>query len=162
MTEYHAKLPNQTKKFAATIQYFDEEKIADLLREHLECYKVFHFEKDSSWSQKEKSEHQIWATTSMDTFYALFCDQEEFSSPGAATRYLRAQYNDDAWDGVIDQFLEWCNDMLEEKEVDDDGCVDVIEADTTRDLRQSLDGLLSTSAAQRGQPSLWPLVKKVR
>ena len=159
-TEYECPFPGQVKKFAARIEYFDIEAIRDLLERLLQDYNMWNFEQLEDWDDDERLEYKRLSSTAFSTFRSLFCDKEEFESPRAGQEFLRGCYVA-ADKHAITNFVGWCAALLEEKEADEADHIEYIDGDTQPELLQRLNPLVSSSSRFE-EPTLWPLVKKVR
>ncbi|KAH9845227.1 hypothetical protein Tdes44962_MAKER01237 [Teratosphaeria destructans] len=164
-TEYESPFPDQTKAFAAQVEYFDIDRIRDLLSRLLVDYNTFNFQLPEDCDQDEKQELSRLSKTAFSTFRSLFCDRAEFESPRAAQEHLETLFREDEDNGLeaLDLMVEWCEDLLEEDEDVEGGHIQslYLEADTQDELLEQLEPLVS-STSRYEDPALWPLVRKVR
>lgn len=159
-TEYERPFVGQTQNFAAKVEYFDIDSIGELLKRLIADYYHWHFEQEFDLSDDEKQELNRLAKTAFTTFRSLFCDKSEFESPYAATVYLEQAYKDEEHN-ALDKFSEWCRQLLEEKEADEDDHIEYLDDETQEGLLEQLNPLVFSNSRFE-EPSLWPLVKKVR
>ena len=159
-TEYERPFQGQTKKLAAKVEYFDIEAIMELLDRLIKDYNSWTFEQQEDWSEDEKQELKRLMLTAFTTFRSLFCDRIEFESPRAAEDFLRDSYHGSGEDALA-SFGEWCEELLEEKEADEDDHIEYLDADTQNELLAQLNPLVSGTSRFEA-PALWPLVRKVR
>ncbi|KAF2767503.1 hypothetical protein EJ03DRAFT_376077 [Teratosphaeria nubilosa] len=150
-TEYESPFPNQTKAFAAQIEYFNIDRIGDMLSRLLKDYNTFNFQLPEDCDQDEKQELNRLAKTASSTFRSLFCDTPEFESPRAAQEHLETSFREDEENGLeaLELMVGW-GDHIE-----------YLEADTQDELLEQLNSLVS-STSRYEEPALWPLVRKVR
>lgn len=159
-TEYECPFPGQTKKLAAKVEYFDISEIEVLLERLLKNYNTWYCDPPEEMEEDEEQELKRLGITAFDTLRALFCDKSEMISPGAGHDYLDAAYCNGTPD-VFATFCGWCSDLLEEKETDEADHIEYLDADKQHELLEQLEPLVF-STSRPNQPSLWPLVKKVR
>lgn len=159
-TEYECPFPGQTKKLAAKVEYFDISEINDLLQRLLSDYKTWHCDKPEDMEEDEEQELKRRAITAFDTLRALFCDKAEMCAPVIGHDFLRAALPNSKQD-VLAMFSGWCAELLEEKEADEADHIEYLDADSQHKLLEQLEPLVF-STSRMEEPSLWPLVKKVR
>ena len=159
-TEYECPFPGQTKKLAARVEYFDISEINDLLRRLLKDYNAWYCDRPEEMDEDEEQELKRLAMTAFDTMRALFCDKIEMMSPGAGHEFLRAANGNSSPD-VFSMFSAWCTELLEEKEADEDDHIEYLDAESQHKLLEQLEPLVFCTS-RLDEPSLWPLVKKVR
>ncbi|EME86195.1 uncharacterized protein MYCFIDRAFT_82123 [Pseudocercospora fijiensis CIRAD86] len=158
-SEYSSPFTGQTKPFAAKIEYFGIDAIEELLSRMLQDYNRWNFQEQPDWDEDEKQELKRLSTTAFTTFRSLFCDQEPFESPRAATDFLLSKFQDDG--EALVTMVTWCKSLLEEKEADEDDHVEFIDAATQTEFLEQLEPLVSSNSRFE-RPALWPLVRKVR
>lgn len=154
------KLSSQATPFAAEIRYFTIDKSRALLKELLYNYNLYHFEADKDWTHNEKNEHSQQAETAKQTFRFLFCNKDEFSSPGAAAAALDKSYHSPKPSELLDTMTGWCEDHFSEYDEEEGAGYSFCEADTVAELHSLLDPLIFPSYSI-DEPSLWPLVDNV-
>ncbi|KAI6815040.1 hypothetical protein KC365_g14243 [Hortaea werneckii] len=159
-TEYEQPFPGQTKKLAAKVEYFGISSIRELLSRLIKDYNHWNFEREEDLNEEERQELSRLSKTAFTTFRSLFCNKEEFETIEAGREYLEAAYRGEA-QTALDAFFEWCKELLEEKEADEKDRTEYLDADTQHGLLDQLNPLVFSNS-QFKEPTLWPLVKKVR
>ncbi|RMX97892.1 hypothetical protein D0868_10403 [Hortaea werneckii] len=159
-TEYQDPFPGQTKKLAAMVEYFAIGPIRELLSRLIKDYNLWNFEREEDLDEEERQELSRLSKTAFTTFRSLFCDKQEFKTIEAGREYLEAAYEGKD-QTALDQFFEWCKELLEEKEADEKDRTEYLDADTQQGLLDQLNPLVFSNS-QFKEPTLWPLVKKVR
>jgi len=160
-TEYEQPFPGQAKKLAARVEYFDIDAIRELLSRLLQDYNTWNFEQEDDWDDEEKQELNRKSKTAFSTFRSLFCDKTEFESPRAATEFLEQAFKNSEETDALSVLGVWCEDLLEEKEADEEDHTEYLDAHSQEELLEQLDPLVSANSRYT-EPTLWPLVKKVR
>ncbi|KAI7383354.1 hypothetical protein KC336_g18393, partial [Hortaea werneckii] len=159
-TEYQEPFPGQTKKLAAMVEYFGIGPIRELLSRLIKDYNLWTFEREEDLNEEERQELSRLSKTAFTTFRSLFCDKKEFETVEAGREYLEAAYEGKD-QTALDKFFEWCKELLEEKEADEKDRTEYLDADTQQGLLDQLNPLVFSNS-QFKEPTLWPLVKKVR
>lgn len=159
-TEYEGPFAGQKKPLAAKVEYFDLDSIEALLRRLIDDYNTWNFRRPPDCDAEEAQELSRLSTTALNTFRSLFCDREECESPRALGEFLHDSFTDEGTN-ALSTMLEWCEELLDEKQTDDDERIEHLDAHTQRELLAQLDPLVSSSSRFE-MPALWPLVKKVR
>lgn len=159
-TEYEEPFPGQTKKLAAKVEYFSIASIRELLSRLIKDYNHWNFEREEDLNEEERQELSRLSKTAFTTFRSLFCDKEEFKTTEAGREYLEAAYKGQD-QTALDEFFVWCKELLEEKEADEKDRTEYLDADTQQGLLDQLNPLVFSNS-QFKEPTLWPLVKKVR
>ncbi|KAI7295295.1 hypothetical protein KC340_g15848 [Hortaea werneckii] len=159
-TEYEQPFPGQTKKLAAKVEYFGISSIRELLSRLIKDYNHWNFEREEDLNEEERQELSRLSKTAFTTFRSLFCNKEEFETIETGREYLEAAYRGEA-QTALDAFFEWCKELLEEKEADEKDRTEYLDADTQHGLLDQLNPLVFSNS-QFKEPTLWPLVKKVR
>ncbi|KAI6891891.1 hypothetical protein KC318_g12729 [Hortaea werneckii] len=159
-TEYEQPFPGQTKKLAAMVEYFGIDSIRELLCRLIKDYNHWNFEREEDLNEEERQELSRLSKTAFTTFRSLFCDKEEFETIEAGREYLEAAYEGEG-QTALDEFCVWCEELLEEKEADEKDHTEYLDADTQQGLLDQLNPLVFSNS-QFKEPTLWPLVKKVR
>ncbi|KAI7542689.1 hypothetical protein KC331_g7824 [Hortaea werneckii] len=158
--EYEQPFPGQTKKLAAMVEYFGIDSIRELLSRLIKDYNHWNFEREEDLNEEERQELSRLSKTAFTTFRSLFCDKEEFETIEAGREYLEAAYEGKD-QTALDEFCMWCKELLEEKEADEKDHTEYLDADTQQGLLNQLNPLVFSNS-QFKEPTLWPLVKKVR
>lgn len=159
-TIYTHKLHWQVDEpYAAEIRYYDIDRCRQLLGEQVRAYNVYTFEFDNAWEAREKVENEQAASTALDIFRTLFCDQEEFESTGAAKEHLQACYPDDC-EALVETMIGWCEDHFVEHEKEDGAGFERCTGENVTELNEQVDPLVAPNHTL-DEPSLWPLVEKV-
>ncbi|GAB1732998.1 hypothetical protein NU195Hw_Modified_455t1 [Hortaea werneckii] len=158
--EYEQPFPEQTKKLAAKIEYFGIASIRELLSRLIKDYNHWNFEREEDLNEEERQELSRLSKTAFTTFRSLFCNKEEFETIEAGREYLEAAYQGKD-QTALDEFFEWCKELLEEKEGEERDRTECFDADTQQGLLDQLNPLVFSNS-QFKEPTLWPLVKKVR
>ncbi|KAI7283963.1 hypothetical protein KC345_g2598 [Hortaea werneckii] len=158
--EYEQPFPRQTKKLAAKIEYFGIASIRELLSRLIKDYNHWNFEREEDLNEEERQELSRLSKTAFTTFRSLFCDKEELETIEAGREYLEAAYQGKD-QTALDKFFEGCKELLEEKEADEKDRTEYLDADTQQGLLDQLNPLVFSNS-QFKEPTLWPLVKKVR
>ncbi|KAI6808123.1 hypothetical protein KC332_g13506 [Hortaea werneckii] len=159
-TEYEQPFPGQTKALAAKVEYFGIASIRELLSRLIKDYNHWNFERENDLNEEERQELSRLSKTAFTTFRSLFCDKEEFETIEAGRDYLETMYQGKD-QTALNQFFEWCKELLQEKEADEKDRTEYLDADTQQGLLDQLNPLVFSSS-QFKEPTLWPLVKKVR
>ncbi|KAI6870639.1 hypothetical protein KC338_g2956 [Hortaea werneckii] len=159
-TEYEQPFPGQTKKLAAKVEYFGIASIRELLSRLIKDYNHWNFEREEDLNEEERQELSRLSKTAFTTFRSLFCDKEEFETIEAGREYLERAYQRKS-QTALDEFFKWCKELLEEKEADEKDRTEYLDADTQQGLLDQLEPLVFSNS-QFKEPTLWPLVKKVR
>jgi hypothetical protein len=149
----------QTKKFAAKVEFLDPKQRSKLLKDHIEEYLYFHFKKDPDWTDEEKKEHRDEAQTAEGTFLDLFRGKPSFKDPIALKSFMRTALEKDTRAEVSAQMELWCDELIATYA---SSSLLVAETDRAFQLRKPLSPFLSSSDISSREPRLWPLVYKVR
>ncbi|CAD0112760.1 unnamed protein product [Aureobasidium uvarum] len=132
------------------------------MKDYLQEYVNYHFEKDDDWTYEEDKEFSDLAKTAEDTFLDLFRGKLNFTSREDMKSYIQAAYEHDTQDAslILAQFEEWCKALVAgHSSYLESG---LIEADRAFDLARLVGPFLSASASWSDRPSLWPIVRQVR
>lgn len=159
ITEFRSGFPEQTKKFAAKVAFLDADERRKLLKDHLEEYSYFHFQKDPDWTFQELKEHYAEAQTAECTFLDLFRGKPSFDSRAELNSYLRKAFKNDTQDKVSAQMELWCDEFIAAH------CSSshlFVETDRAFHLGGALRRFLCSSNLSSRESRLWPLVSKVR
>ena len=88
ITEYRHASQGQAEPFHAEIELFKIEEIKKMIRDHLEAYYEYHFNRQDEISDDELETAELDAGTALKIFQALFADREEFRSQERARNFL--------------------------------------------------------------------------
>ncbi|THY52549.1 hypothetical protein D6C90_08230 [Aureobasidium pullulans] len=159
ITEYRKDFPNQTKKFAAKIEFLTNDQRGLLLKEHLGQYINYHFCNEEEWSFEEERDYRNEAKSAEGTFSDLFRGRPQFTGSEVIESYMKAVFDNDTMAATVTQFEKWCDELASDHAL----CAqtELIEADTAFQLSKVLSPFLSSSASWNDKPSLWPIVHKV-
>jgi hypothetical protein len=151
--------PEQTKKFAAKVEFLDPKQRSKLLKDHIEEFLYWHFEKDPDWTDVEKKEHRAEAKTAEDTFLDLFRGKPSFNNRKELESFMRTAHKNDTSAEVAAQMEVWCDELIATHA---SSSLLVAESDRAFQLRRALGPFLSSSDSSSREPRLWPLVFKAR
>ncbi|KAF2211110.1 hypothetical protein CERZMDRAFT_98842 [Cercospora zeae-maydis SCOH1-5] len=154
-----ATLDNQDQKYAAEICLLDEESRRAFLLEHVQNYISYEFERDETWSDEQEYDHRLRHETALKVLRALFCDQFEFESPGNIHSHI-SEYQDDH-DGLLSDMESWCDELLQQEDLDESQPILRFDADTAKELNDALEPHIFENGTFE-QPALWPLIEHVR
>ena len=143
------------------------EEIRKMMRDHLEAYYEYHFNRQDELSEDELETAELDAGTALKVFQALFADREEFQGEDRAQNFLRTAKSSSE-SGILNDFVVWIEDLI--SLIGGEGGVLHRSGDTTEDLAFELEtfvGINPTLENENGEtleasPSLWPIVKIVR
>lgn len=132
------------------------------MKDYLQDYVTYHFEKDDDWTYDEEKEFSAQAKTAEATFLDLFRGRQDFTSREDMKSYIGLAYEDETQDAapILAQFQEWCKELISEHTSHDQS--DLIETDGAFELGKLVGPFLSASASWNNKPSLWPIVRQVR
>ncbi|KAK3617068.1 hypothetical protein LTR56_025547 [Elasticomyces elasticus] len=159
-TELRRPFPDQTTKFRSRSEFWNIEEREKLFKGQLENYKLFHFTKDKSRAKDVTQLYQARAKTALELFLGLFKECSEFSTEHVAKSYLHKNMDTKA---IAATMVEWSTKILKTREylVEENGRqVEYKDAGTTRELRKSIDALMSAKN-KRKEAALWLLVRLV-
>ncbi|KAK5133363.1 hypothetical protein LTR08_007797 [Meristemomyces frigidus] len=162
VTVYTKASPDQKENFSAEIEYFDLETIGRLLSGSLDDWQVWRFECDPTWTEDLKQQYRRRAMTCLSTFRAVFRTMSYFETNGQAEQRLddivrkKLEREDE-----VQMFVSNAKKELDRKPQHNNKYYDYWEADTQEELRDITDPLLS-EVSDYDEPTLWPLVKKVK
>ena len=138
-----------------------------MVRDHLEAYYEYHFNRQDEISNDELEAAELDAGTALKIFQALFADREEFRSQDRARNFLETATgpSDSA---ILGKFEVWIANLISLIGAEE-GIVHR-SSDTTEDLTFKLEtfvGMNPILEDENGEaleplPSLWPIVKIVR
>jgi hypothetical protein len=149
----------QTKKFAAKVEYLDPNQRRKLLKDHLEEYAYYYFVEDPNWTHEEEKEYYAQAQTAECMFLDLFRGKPSFNNPTELISYIRTAHENANEDEVLAQMEVWCDELITAHA---SSSYLVVETDRAFQLRGALTPFLSSSSLSSQEPCLWPLVFKVR
>ena len=167
ITEYRQASKTQVQPFHAEIELFNMEEIRKMMREHLEAYYGYHFNRQDEVSEDELDTAELDAGTALKVFQALFADREEFRGQDRAQNFLRtAKSSSDS--AILSELVAWIENLI--SLIGGEGGIVHRSSDTTEDLALKLEtfvGINSILENENGEtlealPSLWPIVKIVR
>ncbi|KAG9698657.1 hypothetical protein KCU95_g2420, partial [Aureobasidium melanogenum] len=158
-TAYMSAFPEQTKKFAAKVEFLSAVQRCKLLKDHLRDYTFFNFEKDQDWTFEETKEYRAQAQTAEDTFLDLFRGKAFFNNREELESHIRAVHESGTEAMFVAQLEVWCNELIAAHA--SSLHLGMIEADRAFRLRRSLNHVLSSGTSSDNEPRLWPLVLKV-
>ncbi|KAK3646554.1 hypothetical protein LTR56_000458 [Elasticomyces elasticus] len=159
-TELRRPFPDQTTKFRSRSEFWNLEEREKLFKGQLENYKLFHFTKDKSRAKDVTQLYQARAKTALELFLGLFKEFPEFLTEHAAKSYLHKNMDTKV---IAVTMVDWSRTILKKREQlaeENDRLVEYHDAGTTRELRKSIDALMSAKN-KRKEPALWPLVRLV-
>lgn len=159
-TEYQGPFDEQETKFAAFIEFFDEDQIRAQVEKLLQDYNTWNFERPDDMDQEEEQDLKSQASTAFDTFRSLFCDRQEMSSIDAATDFLDSLYMDTEANAA-DMLCSWCGDLLEGFEDVEGEYWQRIDMDEQADFQDAVSPLMFSTSVY-AEPALWPLVRQVQ
>lgn len=108
----------------------------------------------------EQNEHSKRRDTALKVMRALFCDRDDFSSPGEIRRYLQSQHHDGV-EAVLDVMLNRCQELLQDYSYTEGHPYLSRSADTGVDLEALIEPHIFEGPIEE-EPALWPLVEHVR
>ncbi|KAG9835549.1 hypothetical protein KCU98_g13856, partial [Aureobasidium melanogenum] len=159
-TEYMSAFPEQTKKFAAKVEFLNAAQRCKLLKDHLRDYAFFNFEKDEDWTFEETKEYRAQAQTAEDTFLDLFHGKPFFNNREELGSHIRTVHESGTEAMFVAQLEVWCNELIAAHA--SSLHLGMIETDRAFQLRRALSPVLSSGNSSNDEPRLWPLVLKVR
>ncbi|THW75242.1 hypothetical protein D6D19_04170 [Aureobasidium pullulans] len=161
ITEYRKPYPQQTRKFAAKVEFLSSKDRCLLMKDYLKDYVAYHSEKDEDWTYDEEKEFSAQAKTAEGTFLDLFRGRPNFTSREEMKAYIDTAYEDEDEDAtaILAQFEEWCKELASDHAPYTGS--ELIEADRAFELGRLVGPFLSASASWSDKPSLWPIVRKV-
>ncbi len=167
ITEYRQAFQTQVQPFHAEIELFNMEETRQMLREHLEAYYEYHFNRQDELEGDDLEAAELDAGTALKVFQALFADQEEFRSQDRAQNFLRtAKSPSDS--AILSKFVAWIEHLI--SQVGGENGIVHRSSDTTENLAFKLEtfvGMNPILEDENGEtlealPSLWPIVEIVR
>ena len=167
VTEYRQASQTQVQPFHAEIELFNMEEIKRMVREHLEAYYDYHFNRQEELLGDELEAAELDAGTALKVFQALFADQKEFRGQDRAQNFLR-NIRSSSVSAVLSKFMAWIKDLI--SLVGGERGIVQRSSDTTENLAFELEtfvGMKPISVDDHGEileasPSIWPIVKIVR
>jgi hypothetical protein len=162
ITEYRKAFPQQTKPFAAKVDFLSSKDRCKLMKEYLGDYATYHFDQDDDWTYEEEKEFCALAKTAEATFMDLFRGRKHFTSREEMRSYIQSAYEDEIEDAgpLLAQCEEWCKELVSEHSSYTE--LELIEANGAFELGRLVGPFLSASASWSDKPSLWPIVRQVR
>lgn len=130
------------------------------MKEHLEEYINYHFERDDDWTYDEEKEFSAQAKTAEATFLDLFRGKPNLTSREEMKSYIRMAHEVQDAKSILAQFEEWCKELMLEHSCCTE--LELIEAERAFELARLISPFLSASASWSDKPSLWPIVRQVR
>lgn len=133
------------------------------MKDYLQDYVTFHFERDEDWTYDEEKEFSAQAKTAEATFLDLFRGKPDFRSREEMKSYMKTVIQDDEIEDakpILARFEEWCKELILGHSSQTES--ELIEADRAFELARLVGPFLSASASWSDKPSLWPIVRKVR
>ncbi|KAG9518018.1 hypothetical protein KCU93_g8524, partial [Aureobasidium melanogenum] len=158
-TEYMSAFPEQTKKFAAKVEFLNAAQRCKLLKDHLRDYAFFNFEEDRDWTFEETKEYRAQAQTAEDTFLDLFRGKPSFKNREELESHIRTVHESGTEATFVAQLEVWCNELIAAHA--SSLHMGMIETDQAFRLRRALGPVLSSGNSSNDEPRLWPLVLKV-
>ncbi len=167
ITEYRQASQTQVQPFHAEIELFNMEEIRNMMREHLEAYYEYHFNRQDEISEDELETAELDAGTALKVFQTLFIDRDEFRGQDRAQNFLRtAKSSSDS--AILSTFVAWIESLI--SLIGGEHGIVYRSSDTTEDLAFNLEtfvGMNPIFEDDNGEtlealPSLWPIVKIVR
>lgn len=170
-TSYESRFQGQKEAMAAKIEFFTTEEMRTKIDLMLKDYNAWvHEEQEEDMIAEETTELRTAAATAFDAFRSLFCEQDEFSSKKAGEEFLERSYGKDR-KAVVQQLLDWCEELIEEVKEDDVGdsssVSDISDSSAFREF-DNQDNLtkfiepFAFSDSKHSKPGLWPIVKIIR
>ncbi|KAH0275519.1 hypothetical protein KCU91_g4501, partial [Aureobasidium melanogenum] len=159
ITEYRKAFPQQKKQFAAKVEFLSSKDRYALMKEHLQEYINYHFEKDDDWTYDEEKEFSAQAKTAEATFLDLFRGKPNFTSREEMKSQIQTVHDLQDAKPILAQFEEWCKELM----LEHSSCteLELIEAERAFELARLVSPFLSASASWSDRPSLWPIVRQV-
>ena len=167
VTEYRAASQTQVQPFHAEIELFNMEEIRQIIREHLEAYYNYHFNRHDELSEDELEAAELDAGTALKVFQALFADREEFRGQERAQNFLRtAKSPSDS--AMLSDFAVWTENLI--SLVGGERGIVQRSSDTAENFAFELETFVGMNPVPvddhdkilKAPPSLWPIVKIVR
>lgn len=133
------------------------------MKDYLQDYVTFHFDKDEDWTYDEEKEFSAQAKTAEATFLDLFREKPDFRTREEMKSYIETAIEDEEIEDaklVLARFEEWCKELILDHSSHTES--ELIEADRAFELARLVGPFLSASASWNDKPSLWPIVRQVR
>lgn len=159
--QYHANFPGQEQRFLARVHYFDATERLSMMESLLDDYYEFYFNPSPNWTQEEERDHKANAETAFSVFNALFCEFNDFESPGHATQHLQWLYENSTLTHATSKLTKMCTSLLLEKPMESERTIEYIGEDSVKRYRTAVDPFMSSTAVRKGSAALWPLVMKI-
>jgi hypothetical protein len=160
ITEYTSPFPQQTKKFAAVIEFLDSKQIHTLLTDLLREYIHYHCQKDKDWTEDEIAEYCKQAQSAEITLLELFRGKTSFNHREELESYAQTIHKNDIEAMVVAQMEIWCEELIATHISSSQSSM--IEHDRAFHLSKALNPFVSSSKVKSQDPRLWPLVFKVQ
>ncbi|KAK6433478.1 hypothetical protein LTR95_010348 [Oleoguttula sp. CCFEE 5521] len=154
---YMCQIPAQTLAYAGKVVYMKSTEIRQLLRSQLGQYYTYHFDPQEDWDATTKVEFGNLADTAQTTFYTIFSNRKECSSPGAVANFLRMKR--EAKIDPLDQMMGWVKTHFADLQTTDGVPYHFFETDAVEDLKAEILELTDSDHRQ-DTVSLWPLVSE--
>nr|OQO19236.1 hypothetical protein B0A51_11127 [Rachicladosporium sp. CCFEE 5018] len=152
---YMCEIPGQALAYAGKVVYMKLSEIRRLLRTQLSQYYMYHFDPQEEWDATTKIEFGNLASTAQNTFYVIFRNKKECSSPGAVANFLRTKRQ--AKIDPLDQMMGWVKEHFATLQTIDGLPCRFFETDSPEDLKAELLEL-TDSDHSKDMGSMWPLV----
>lgn len=167
VTEYRQALETQVQPFHAEVELFNMVEIRNMIREHVQAYHEYHFNRQLELSEDELEAAELDAETALKVFQALFADQEGFRGQDGAQDFFRTA-KQSSISAIVSKFVAWIENLI--SRVGGEGGIVHRSSDTTENLAFELETFVGTSPISKddhgevieASPSLWPIVKIVR
>ena len=164
ITEFMAASAVQETPFQAEVELFENERIQQILEDHLQAYCRFYLEDTEELDEDELMERKTQAQTALEAFLALFASRAEFRDEDSAANFFGnfASIDDTT---ILAQLSTWTQYvMLQYKPRN--GSI-YLTANTAEKLNRRLEPWVTTipiwdvDGCSRS-PSLWPIVRSVK
>jgi hypothetical protein len=160
ITEYTSPFPQQTKKFAAVIEFLDSKQRHTLLTDLLREYIHYHCQKDKDWTDDEIEEYYKQAQSAEVTLLELFRDKTSFNHREELESYAQTIHKNDIEAMVVAQMEIWCEELIAAHVSSSQSSM--IEDDRAFQFGKVLNPFVPSSKVKSQEPRLWPIVFKIQ
>jgi hypothetical protein len=158
--EYRKAPPTQAKQFSATVECHDLPTITDILSSALEDWALFYGDQEG-WTQDDIQYHETKMNTCRSMYRAIFSDLDQFKTEDDATETLhRITRMVDTKESKLADYVGHAEESLKPLLQPSGQYSAMYDSDDTGDLWAKLQPYVSEDPSE-GEPSYWPLVKKV-
>ncbi|CAK3974273.1 hypothetical protein D0865_05698 [Lecanosticta acicola] len=159
-TAYEGPFDDQTKRFAARIEFFTRDQIRKMMELMVDNYYEYHFENHDGLDTPELANMQNAAETALDTFHGLFRKKQVFATredgKGYLSQSLQVEYGKTL---VADRFASWCEGIVPNTGRNDTTVI--YETESEQELRDYIQRYAFGNPKSK-EPCLWPLVNIIR